>query len=158
MASPHDLTFTIMGAEITVDEMGIWAAGVVHFSSEHNQEDFAHDVAHAIFDGVVGKVRLAKVSEERAQWVKRHPPNHAGFYYCHICGGWVHESEAELDHIEPKSVLGGKDPDRDDNRRMSHIWPQFDAHGKKTCMGNRGKSSSKVTSKTLEIAPPDEAS
>lgn len=91
----------------------------------------------------------------RAAWEKRNPPNHAGYYYCHICGGWVHRDQAELDEIVPKSTPMGQDPYRDDNRRMAHAFPQTKLNGEVYCIGNRGKGSMQVPSATLEIAPPD---
>lgn len=30
-------------------------------------------------------------------------PSHEGYYVCGICGAPVHESEMELDHINPRS-------------------------------------------------------
>ena len=92
----------------------------------------------------------------RASWMSRNPPNHAGFYYCHICGGWVHQDQAELDHVTPKSVRRGEDPNRDDNLRMAHAWAVYDNQGRKICIGNREKGSTRVESATLDICPPDE--
>lgn len=40
--------------------------------------------------------------QTRREWVKLNPPNHQGFWVCGLCGRWVHESEMELDHIEPR--------------------------------------------------------
>lgn len=153
--SKHGLNFSINGASIEVEEMAEWVAGIMNFGSEATMERFTHDATHAIFEGVRGKVIMAQEAQSRAAWVHRHPPNHAGYYYCHICGGWVHESEAELDEIEPRSYRRGEDPLRDDNRRMAHAWPQHDPQGKVVCVGNRGKGSSQIESKTLEISPPD---
>lgn len=153
----HGLIFTIQGATVTVDEM---AQGVVDqcigmgVPSEHQQEMLVHDITHAIINTVAGKVRMAD-KNGRASWIERHPPNHAGFYFCHLCGGWVHVSQAELDHIEPRSVLRGEDPDRDENRRMSHAWPVIAPDGTVVCPGNRGKGSRNLPSVTMEIAPPD---
>lgn len=87
----------------------------------------------------------------------KHPPNHAGFYYCHLCGGWVHIHSADLDHVTPKSLRGaGLDPNSDDNQRMSHHWPVIAPDGSTFCIGNAQKGSQAVESKTMEIAPPDE--
>lgn len=156
--SKHGLSFSIEGADISVDEMGAWVAGMMRFPSEHVQELFAHDATHAILDGVTRKVFDVKQRESRAAWESRNPPNHAGFYYCHICGGWVHREQAELDHIVPTSVVEpGLDPDRDSNRRMAHAWAVWSPDGKKLiCPGNHGKGSRQIPSKTLEIRPPDE--
>lgn len=155
----HGLSFSFDGipnSDISVDEMGAYVAShLFRTPSEHYQELLAHDITHALLNCVGGKVRMAKQNNARADWVKRHPPNHAGFYYCHICGGWVHESEAELDHIRPKSILVGDDPNEDDNRRMAHTWPIIAPDGKELCPGNRGKGSRSMPSATMEIAPPD---
>ena len=93
-------------------------------------------------------------------WVHLHPPNHAGYYYCHLCGGWVHESEAELEHLTPKSVekIDMSKPGWDDKLRMAHIFPVRNMAGKIVCIGNREKGSRQdIPSVTMEIAPPDEA-
>lgn len=149
------LRFFIEGAEISADEMGAWVAGIITWPSERSMEEFAKDASHAIFTGVGRKVTMAREAQARRDWVKRNPPNHAGYYLCHICAGWVHENEAELDEIEPRSYRRGEDPLRDDNRRMAHAWPQHDPSGKVVCIGNRGKGSRQIESKTLEIRPPD---
>lgn len=145
----HGLYFHIEGARITVDEMGKWAADIVRWPSEAVMEDFAHDVTHAIFIGVAGKVRMAKADQERARvhrlWVKLHPPNHAGYYYCHIGGEWVHQDGAELDHIVPSSV-----------QKINTDIPGWDEKLRMSCHDhNFQKGSSIVKSVTLEIAPPD---
>lgn len=50
--------------------------------------------------GRVGKEWL----KARKEWLKTNPPNFQGYYICGICGRWVHESEVELDHIQPRSA------------------------------------------------------
>lgn len=149
--SKHGLSFEIEGAEISVDEMGRWVANIIRFPSEATQEEFEHDAIHAIFDGVAGKVKMARAASRnkkiRDLWVKDNPPNFAGYYYCHIGGEWVHIDMAELDHIKAHSVeeINLDDPNWQDKLRMS-------------CMPhNRWKGSRTVPSATLEIAPPDEA-
>src|SRR5665213_1596395 len=117
----HGLNFYIEGANITVYELGDYVdTWVYRGRSEHAQEEMAHQITHALIDCVTKKVNMAKADQSRVAWMKRNPPNHAGYYYCHLCGGWVHQSEAELDEIEPRSVRRGEDPLRDDNRRMAH--------------------------------------
>lgn len=155
--SKHGLSFYIEGAAISVDEMGEYVARyVLSCESEHLQEQLAHDIAHGILGCVTIKVNMAQQAKTRAAWMSRHPPNHAGFYYCHLCGGWVHQDQAELDEIEPRSYRRGEDPLRDENRRMAHAWPVYDQRGKELCAGNRGKGSRQLPSATMEIAPPDE--
>lgn len=39
----------------------------------------------------------------RKDWCKKHPPNHEGYYVCGICGKSVHDTDMELDHINPRS-------------------------------------------------------
>lgn len=152
----HGLNFFIEGAEVSVDEIGDYIAATVgQVRSEHDQELLAHDITHAILECVGGKVLMARAETQRSVWMRKHPPNHAGYYYCHLCAGWVHQTEAELDEIEPRSYRRGQNPLRDDNRRMAHAWPQMSPDGKQTCPGNRGKGSSQMPSATLEIAPPD---
>lgn len=153
--SRHGLNFYIEGASITVEEMANWAVGRGMFRSEQEQERAAHQAVHAIMDGIQKKIGVVVAEKNRAQWIRDNPPNHAGFYYCHLCAGWVHVDQAELDHIVPKSVHIGEIPDRDDNRRMAHAWPQYDSTGKLVCVGNREKGSRALPSKTLEIRPPD---
>lgn len=92
----------------------------------------------------------------RSKWIKENPPNHAGYYYCHICGGWVHQYQAELDHVTPKSLWNTNIPEEKKILRMSHAWPQENLQGEVYCIGNRGKGSKQIESKTLEIAPYDE--
>lgn len=148
--SKHGLSFYIEGAKVSVDEMGEMVAGVMQFDSEHEQELFAHDAAHAIFDGIARKVAMASAAAEKARvrrlWIADNPPNHAGYYYCHIGGEWVHIDAAELDHIVPSSVerINTDDPDWQDKMRMACI-----PH-------NRWKGSKIVPSATREIRPPDE--
>jgi len=154
--SKHGLSFSIEGATISVDEMADYVATWVYRApSERAQEDMAHQITHALMECVGKKVLVARADQSRKAWVERHPPNHAGYYYCHLCGGWVHQSEAELDEIEPRSVRRGEDPLRDDNRRMAHTWPITAPDGTQVCPGNRGKGSRAILSVTQEIAPPD---
>lgn len=148
--SKHGLSFYIEGAKISVDEMGEMVAGVMRFNSERDQELFADDAAHAIFEGIVKKVEMGKAQAEKARvrrlWIADNPPNHAGYYYCHIGGEWVHIDAAELDHIVPSSVerINTDDPDWQDKMRMACV-----PH-------NRWKGSKIVPSATREIRPPDE--
>jgi hypothetical protein len=82
----------------------------------------------------------------RRAWIKDNPPNHAGYYYCHIGGEWVHIDAMELEHVVPGSVepIDMDDPDWQDKLR-----PSCTIH-------NNLKGSSIVKSATLEIRPPDE--
>ena len=96
------------------------------------------------------------MASERAQWIKDNPPNHAGYYLCHICGGWVHVDQAELDHVTPKSLWNTGIGSEKKILRMSHAWPQTRPDGSVYCIGNRGKGSKQIESVTLEIAPGDE--
>lgn len=148
----HGLRFFIDGAEITVDEMGHWVASMVHWPSESRQEEFARDAAHTIFMGVAGKVEMSKAMAERVrvrkEWVKRNPPNHAGYYYCHIGGEWVHIDAMELDHVTPSSVQTidmENDPEWEDKLRPSCHVHNFQK-------GSRQD----IPSATLVIAPPDD--
>lgn len=149
--SKHGLSFYIEGAAISVDDMAGYVTDMMRFDSEHEQEEFCHDAAHAILDGVVKEVKLVKANAEHARirrlWVADNPPNFAGYYYCHIGGEWVHIDAAELDHIIPGSVkkINTDDPDWQDKMHMACV-----PH-------NRWKGSRIVPSATLEIAPPDEA-
>lgn len=160
--SKHGVSFYIEGAEISIDEMGQWAADIVAWHDEHTMELFQKDAAESIYQGIFRKVEMTKAQVERARvrrlWKHMHPPNFSGFYYCHICGGWVHEDVAELDHIVPSSVerIDTDVPGWDDKLRMAHALPQ-EHNGKVYCIGNQLKGSTRVVSKTMEIAPPDEA-
>lgn len=162
--SKLDLSFYIEDAEISASEIAIYLTRhVFHTVSEAQMEEMTEDILEAILECVGKKVIMARATTEWARvrdaWKKKYPPNHAGYYYCHLCGGWVHENEAELDHIVPKSVhQQGVNPNRDDNLRMAHAMPKFDPFGRRMCIGNQLKGSSQVESKTLEIAPPDEES
>ncbi len=147
--SKLNLKFSIDGAEVNADEIGKYIAGKMHFDSEHLQERFAKDATFWIMECVGRKVYTVKAQSEKTRvrklWISMHPPNFDGYYYCHICGRWVHESEAELDHLIASSIerIDTSEPGWDNKLRMSHH----------VC--NYGKSSSKVKSKTMEIAPPD---
>ncbi len=146
------LNFSISGAVITVEEMGECVASAMTFNSEADQERFAHDAAHAILIGVAGKVEMANAAAERArvrrEWIKLHPPNHAGYYYCHIGGEWVHIDSSQLEHIVPSSRerIDTDEPGWDDKLRMACGPHNFQK-------GSRQD----IPSATLEIAPPDEA-
>lgn len=50
--------------------------------------------------GKYGKKSLAT----RKEWIKRFPPDHAGYYVCGICGGPVAAKGMELDHIKQRST------------------------------------------------------
>lgn len=63
------------------------------------------------------------------QWKKDHPPNFQGYYTCHICKGWVHESEVTLDHVIPRSNAKNYTNRHDD----SNLQP---AHG--LCNNEKG--------------------
>ena len=147
----HGLDFYIDGATITVEEMAQCVTDIMRFTSEAEQEEFCHEATHAILNGVARKVYMAKASAEHARvrrlWIADNPPNHAGYYYCHIGGEWVHIDVAELEHIVPGSVkkINTDEPGWQDKMRMA-------------CMPhNRWKGSRIVPSATLEIRPPDEA-
>lgn len=150
--SKHGLSFSINGAVITVEEMGVFVASVMEFNSEADMEHFAHDATHAILTGVARKVEMASAQAERArvrrEWIKLHPPNHAGYYYCHIGGEWVHIDSAQLEHIVPSSRerIDTDEPGWDDKLRMACSPHNFQK-------GSRQD----IPSKTMEIAPPDEA-
>lgn len=155
--SKPGLSFFIDGAEVSVEEIGQWVAGHVFACvSESQQELLAGDISWGIMTCVGRKVVMTKAINDRRGWERRNPPNHGGYYYCHICGGWVHRTQAELDHVKPKSVLRGQNPNSDDNRRMAHSWPVTLPDGTVVCVGNQGKGSSIVESKTMDIAPSDE--
>lgn len=148
--SKHDLDFYIDGAKISVGEMAEFVTGILRFDSEHEQELFAHDATHAIYEGVARKVKMSKAQSEKQRvrklWVSLHPPNHAGYYFCHIGGEWVHKDMAELEHIVPSSVkqINTDEPDWDEKLRMACSPHNF------------WKSSKIVESATMEIAPLDE--
>lgn len=143
------LQFEILGAIITATEMAQFVAKGMRFDSEHDQEHFVYEMSWAIFNGVTGKVNMASAQSERTRvrrlWVELHPPNHAGYYYCHVGSEWVHIDAAELDHIIPSSV-----------ERINTDEPGWDRKLRMACHDhNYQKGSSIVESKTLEIAPPD---
>lgn len=147
----HHLTFTIQGVTVGVDEMGQWAANIANFDSEAMQEAFGRDVAHAIFMGFAGKVEMASAQAEHAkmrrEWIKLHPPNHAGYYYCHIGGEWVHIEASDLEHITPGS-----------RERIDMSVPGWDEKLRMACRPHNSMKGSRqdVPSTTLEFAPPDE--
>ncbi len=139
--------------DISTDEIGVWVASRIRWRSEANMEEFADFVTEAIDQQITRKVematRAAKDAAIRKAWVALHPPNHAGFYYCHIMGEWVHVDHAALEHIVPKSVAGPinmDEPGWDEKLRMA-------CHPHNFLKG----SSQNVKSATLEFAPPDEA-
>ena len=84
----------------------------------------------------------------RRQWIKLHPPNHTGYYYCHIGGEWVHINSADLEHLVPKSVAGPIDMDE----------PGWDDKLRMACRRHNSEKGSRqdVPSATLEFAPGDE--
>lgn len=147
--SKPGLNFFIEGVQISAAELGEYVTRRVSFSSEQNQEEFSHMAGWAIFNGVARKVTMSHAQAEHARvrklWIALHPPNHAGYYYCHIGGEWVHFTASALDHIVPGSVerINTDTPGWDDKMRMS-----CNPH-------NFTKGSSLVESATLEIAPPD---
>lgn len=144
------IKFTIDGTEVDLSEMGEFAAEVVKFCSEADQERFGRDVSFAIYNGIARKVQMNKGQKERARvrklWIKANPPNFSGYYYCHIGGEWVHESCSQLDHITPSSVekIDTDEPGWMDKLRMS-CGPHNMQKG----------SRQDIPSATLEIAPPD---
>lgn len=148
----HDLFFEIEGARISVDEMGQWAARRVNFNSEADAEEFGRDIAHTLYEGVARKVYIVKANSERQrvrrEWIALHPPNHAGYYYCHIGGEWVHIEAADLEHITPASV-----------ERIDTSVPGWDEKLRMACRPHNTMKGSRqdVPSATLEYAPPDEA-
>lgn len=151
--SRHGLSFYIEGAEISVDDMAEMVTGIMRFDSEHMQEEFAHDATHAIMEGVAKEAMRVKAqayhAKLRKEWVKLHPPNFAGYYYCHIGGEWVHIEAADLEHIDPESVTGRIDMDE----------PGWDEKLRMACRPHNSWKGSRqdVPSATLEYAPPDEA-
>lgn len=58
--------------------------------------------------------------KRRRQWIKDHPPNHQGYWICYLCGGWVHETEMSLDHVEPKSSTPREQANSDENLYPTH--------------------------------------
>jgi 5-methylcytosine-specific restriction endonuclease McrA len=40
----------------------------------------------------------------KAQYLKDHPADYRGYRTCQICGGQVHESEVEVDHVINRSL------------------------------------------------------
>lgn len=142
--------FEIEGTSFDNHDLGKYIAARMYFPSERCQEEFAEDVSTWILECIGDKVFIAKMESEKARirnlWKKLHPSNHAGYYYCHIGGEWVHESEAELDHIVPSSVerINTEVPGWDNKLRMSCVPHNFQ------------KGSSRVKSATMEVAPSDE--
>lgn len=51
--------------------------------------------------------RVGKIGKEwlrvRRKWVKDNPPDHAGYYYCYLCGRAMAQPEMTLDHVVPRS-------------------------------------------------------
>lgn len=82
----------------------------------------------------------------RRIWIADNPPNHAGYYYCHIFGEWVHIDVMELDHVVPGSVAV---VDMSQPGWQKKLRPACHVH-------NYQKGSRIVPSATLEIRPPDE--
>jgi 5-methylcytosine-specific restriction endonuclease McrA len=66
--------------------------------------------------GKIGRYRLKR----KAEWVESHPPNHQGYYVCHICKRWVHHTEMELDHVLPKSGTPRDIAEHDNNLKPAH--------------------------------------
>ncbi len=149
---PHGLFFEIEGVKFTVDEVGRWAAGIVNFDSESDEELFSRDVAHEVCIQVARKVKMGRAQAEHArvrrEWIKLHPPNHAGFYYCHVGGEWVHINSADLEHTTPGSV-----------ERINTDEPGWDEKLRMACRPHNYLKGSRqdVKSTTLEFSPPDEA-
>lgn len=145
-----NVEFAIEGAVFNNEDLGKYIAGRMYFPSERYQELFAGDVSNWILECVGKKVLVTKMQSEKARirnlWKKLHPSNHAGYYYCHIGGEWVHESETELDHIVPSSVerINTEVPGWDNKLRMACVPHNFQ------------KGSSRVKSATMEVAPLDE--
>lgn len=87
------------------------------------------------------KIRPGKISKAwiktRREWIKANPPNHQGYWYCYICRQWVHETDMELDHVEPRGS-GGVEKNRMGNLRPTHA----------TC--NRLKGSKHITDSRLD--------
>lgn len=147
----HDFIFMMEDAAITVDEMGNWVAGLIkNWESETIQESFAHDVSYTISRGIIRKVDMAKAQTEKTRirnlWIKLNPPNHAGYYYCHIGGEWVSAQAMELEHIVPSSL---ESIDTDKPGWQDKLRPSCTIH-------NNLKGSRQIPSATLEIRPPDE--
>lgn len=104
-------------------------------------------------EGVAKEVMRVKATayhaKLRREWIKLHPPNFAGYYYCHIGGEWVHIEAADLEHIDPESVTG----------RINMDEPGWDEKLRMACRPHNSWKGSRqdVPSATLEYAPPDEA-
>lgn len=146
----HHLTFTIADTTVSVDQMGQWVAEIIRFDSEAEQEAFGRDAACKIFSNFAKEVALVSAAAEHARvrrlWIAECPPNHAGYYYCHIGGEWVHIDVMELDHVVPGSV-----------ERIDTTKPGWQKKLRPACHPhNYQKGSSIVKSATLEIRPPDE--
>jgi len=44
-----------------------------------------------------------RMSKVRKEWFKLNPPDHAGYYFCALCGKAITRSQTELDHILSRS-------------------------------------------------------
>lgn len=53
--------------------------------------------------GTVGKQWI----KTRKEWFKQNPPDHAGYYYCYICGLALLKTETTLDHKQSR----GRNPE-----------------------------------------------
>lgn len=150
----HGTVFYINGATVTLDELAQAAASIIgigNWESEATLEWFIQDMACAM-DARIGNAiymasAQAEASQLRKEWIKLHPPNHAGFYYCHIGGEWVHVQAADLEHIVPKS----REP-------IDTTVPGWDEKLRMACRPHNSLKGSRqdVPSATLEFAPPDE--
>lgn len=151
-------SYTDVSIEVGLKDIGLHVASDVFkgFTSEAEMERMGRDIARSMSNYLKEKAVEKHVSDVRKKWMLRNPPNHAGFYYCHLCAGWVHVTQCELDHIEPKGGYTGRDRNRDDNLRPAHTWPVTDERNNMVCPGNRGKGSATWPSATLDIRPEDE--
>src|ERR1700743_3564672 len=150
----HGTFFVIENTTITLDELASSVLEVIApitFGSEAKMELFAQDVACAM-DRRIGEIiymshARAEAQRIRREWIKLHPTNHAGFYYCHKVGEWVHVETANIEHIVPKS----REP-------IDTTVPGWDEKLRMACRPHNSLKGSRqdVASATLEYAPPDE--
>lgn len=150
----HETFFTIQGATVTLDELAAAAAGIVGFrnwESESQLEWFIQDIGCAMDAKIAKAIYMHNAQTEaarlRREWIKLHPPNHAGFYYCHIGGEWVYVEAADLEHLVPAS-----------RERIDTTVPGWDTKLRMACRIHNSLKGSRqdVPSTTLEYAPPDE--
>lgn len=45
----------------------------------------------------------ARFNKVKRKWYKLNPPDHAGYYFCYLCGKAITKVETELDHVLSRS-------------------------------------------------------